>query len=84
MTGARGTVIKFTTFVVVMLILTGFLFLIFSQYRTGATNRYSAVFSDASPGVRTNRSGRRCPGRHRARRLAAAGQNGGGDVRRRP
>lgn len=47
--GARAaTVIKFTTFVVVMVLLTALLFLIFSQYRSGTTNRYSAVFSDAS------------------------------------
>jgi phospholipid/cholesterol/gamma-HCH transport system substrate-binding protein len=42
------TFIKFAAFVGVMLILTVFLFFIFSQYRSGATNRYSAVFSDAS------------------------------------
>jgi phospholipid/cholesterol/gamma-HCH transport system substrate-binding protein len=40
--------VKFAAFVVVMAVLTGFLFLIFGQYRTGATNGYSAVFADAS------------------------------------
>ncbi len=48
MMGARMTVVKFTTFVVVMTLLTVFLFVIFSQYRTGATHRYSAVFNDVS------------------------------------
>ena len=48
MTRARGTFIKFTAFAVVMAILTAFLFLIFSQTRTGATNGYSAIFTDAS------------------------------------
>jgi phospholipid/cholesterol/gamma-HCH transport system substrate-binding protein len=42
------TVIKFATFVAVMLILSVFLFFIFSQYRSGTSNRYSAVFSDVS------------------------------------
>ncbi|HZN78453.1 MAG TPA: MCE family protein [Mycobacterium sp.] len=48
MTRARGTFIKFTAFAVVMAILTAFLFLIFNQTRTGATNGYSAIFTDAS------------------------------------
>ena len=48
MTRATGTLIKFTAFAVVMVILTAFLFLIFSQMRTGSTNGYSAVFTDAS------------------------------------
>lgn len=48
MMGTRMTAVKFTAFVVVMAILTIFLFVIFSQYRTGATNRYSAVFNDVS------------------------------------
>jgi phospholipid/cholesterol/gamma-HCH transport system substrate-binding protein len=47
-TGSRGTLIKFTVFAVVMAMLTAFLFLIFSQTRTGATNGYSAIFTDAS------------------------------------
>jgi len=41
-------VIKFGIFVLVMTALTAFLFMIFDQYRSGATNAYSAVFSDAS------------------------------------
>lgn len=44
----RATLIKFTVFGVVMAVLTAFLFFIFGQYRTGATNGYSAVFTDAS------------------------------------
>ncbi|MCV7031767.1 MCE family protein [Mycobacterium sherrisii] len=44
----RATLIKFAVFAVVMAILTSFLFFIFGQYRTGATNGYSAVFSDVS------------------------------------
>jgi phospholipid/cholesterol/gamma-HCH transport system substrate-binding protein len=43
-----GTLIKFTTFAVVMAVLTAFLFVIFGQVRTGATKGYSAVFTDAS------------------------------------
>jgi phospholipid/cholesterol/gamma-HCH transport system substrate-binding protein len=48
MGSARATFLKFAAFVVVMAVLTAFLFLIFGQYRTGATNGYSAVFADAS------------------------------------
>jgi phospholipid/cholesterol/gamma-HCH transport system substrate-binding protein len=40
--------IKFLAFAVVMGVLTGCLFLIFGQYRTGETNSYSAVFANAS------------------------------------
>jgi phospholipid/cholesterol/gamma-HCH transport system substrate-binding protein len=45
---ATGTLIKFGIFAVVMAILTAFLFFIFGQVRTGATNGYSATFADAS------------------------------------
>jgi phospholipid/cholesterol/gamma-HCH transport system substrate-binding protein len=45
---ATGTLIKFGIFTVVMAMLTAFLFFIFGQVRTGATNGYSAVFADAS------------------------------------
>ena len=45
---ARATFLKFGAFAVVMAMLTAFLFLIFGQYRTGATNGYSAIFIDAS------------------------------------
>jgi phospholipid/cholesterol/gamma-HCH transport system substrate-binding protein len=45
---ATGTLIKFGIFAVVMATLTAFLFFIFGQVRTGATNGYSAVFADAS------------------------------------
>jgi phospholipid/cholesterol/gamma-HCH transport system substrate-binding protein len=48
MTRSTGTLIKFTAFAVVMAMLTAFLFFIFGQVRTGATNGYSAVFADAS------------------------------------
>ncbi len=49
MTGSRGaTLVKFGIFVVVMAVLTTFLFFIFGQYRTGTTTGYSAVFNDVS------------------------------------
>ncbi len=44
----RLTFVKFTIFAIVMALLTTFLFFIFGQYRTGSTNKYSAVFADAS------------------------------------
>jgi len=44
----RPTAVKFTAFAVVMVVLTGFLYLIFAQYRTGSTAGYSAVFANAS------------------------------------
>jgi phospholipid/cholesterol/gamma-HCH transport system substrate-binding protein len=40
--------VKFAAFAAVMVLLTVFLFFIFSQYRTGSTNAYSAVFNDVS------------------------------------
>lgn len=45
---STSTLIKFLAFTVVMSVLTVFLFLVFSDARTGATNQYSAVFKDAS------------------------------------
>jgi phospholipid/cholesterol/gamma-HCH transport system substrate-binding protein len=48
MTGSRPMIIKFGTFATVMILLTVFLFFIFGQYRTGSTNSFSAVFTDAS------------------------------------
>ncbi len=48
MTRSTSTLVKFSVFAVVMAVLTAFLFLVFNQTRTGATNGYSAVFSDAS------------------------------------
>lgn len=48
MTRSRGTIIKFGIFAAIMSLLTVFLFFTFGQYRTGATNGYSAVFTDAS------------------------------------
>jgi phospholipid/cholesterol/gamma-HCH transport system substrate-binding protein len=49
MTGTgRATIIKFTAFVVVMAVLTAFLYAIFGQYRAGSTTGYSAIFTNAS------------------------------------
>jgi phospholipid/cholesterol/gamma-HCH transport system substrate-binding protein len=48
MTGIRGTSVKFGVFALVMVALTGFIFLIFGQYRGGSSATYSAVFADAS------------------------------------
>uniref|UniRef100_A0A5Q5CJF4 Virulence factor Mce family protein n=1 Tax=Mycobacterium sp. (strain JLS) TaxID=164757 RepID=A0A5Q5CJF4_MYCSJ len=48
MTRSTGTLIKFIIFGVIMVVLTAFLFLVFSDSRTGATEKYSAVFEDAS------------------------------------
>ncbi len=48
MTGSRGMLIKFGIFAAIMSLLTVFLFFTFGQYRTGSTNGYSAVFTDAS------------------------------------
>lgn len=48
MTRSTGTLIKFGAFGLVMTVLTAFLFLVFSDARTGSTNEYSAVFTDAS------------------------------------
>jgi phospholipid/cholesterol/gamma-HCH transport system substrate-binding protein len=48
MTGSRGMLIKFGIFASIMALLTVFLFFTFGQYRTGSTNGYSAVFTDAS------------------------------------
>ncbi len=48
MMGARGTFLKFGVFAAIMVVLTVFLFFTFGQYRTGSTNGYSAVFTNAS------------------------------------
>ena len=48
MTRSVGTLIKFGIFGLVMAVLTAFLFVVFGESRTGATNDYSAVFADAS------------------------------------
>ncbi|MBJ7339658.1 MCE family protein [Mycolicibacterium sp.] len=48
MNGWRSTIVKFGIFAAVMSLLTVFLFFTFGQYRTGSTNSYSAVFTDAS------------------------------------
>ncbi|MDG4667882.1 MCE family protein [Mycobacterium sp. 236(2023)] len=48
MTRSVGTLIKFAIFGLIMIVLTAFLFLVFSDTRTGAANEYTAVFKDAS------------------------------------
>ncbi|EHI11594.1 MCE family protein [Mycolicibacterium thermoresistibile] len=48
MTGIGGTAAKFGIFGTVMLLLTGMLFVIFGEYRSGSTTDYSAVFDDVS------------------------------------
>ena len=48
MTASTRTFVKFGIFAVVMVLLTAFLFMTFSEYRGGSTSGYSAVFSDAS------------------------------------
>ncbi|KUI27125.1 mammalian cell entry protein [Mycobacterium sp. IS-1742] len=45
---AGKTIAKLGVFGVVMILLTGFLFAIFGEYRGGSTTEYSAVFDDAS------------------------------------
>jgi phospholipid/cholesterol/gamma-HCH transport system substrate-binding protein len=40
--------IKFVVFAVIMAVLTGLVFLVFSQYRTGSARSYTAVFNDSS------------------------------------
>lgn len=49
MTGTvSAPVIKFTAFAIVMALLTALLYAIFGQYTVGATNGYSAIFTDIS------------------------------------
>jgi phospholipid/cholesterol/gamma-HCH transport system substrate-binding protein len=48
MTGTRLAGAKFGAFALTMLLLTGMLFLVFGQYRTGSATSYSAVFADVS------------------------------------
>ncbi|ANI41050.1 MCE family protein [Mycolicibacterium vaccae] len=48
MTRSTATLLKFVAFGLVMTVLTAFLFLVFSDTRTGAAHTYSAVFKDAS------------------------------------
>lgn len=48
MNRSRTTLIKFGIFATIMSLLTVFLFFTFGQYRTGSTNGYSALFTDAS------------------------------------
>lgn len=48
MTRHNSTALKFGAFGITMLLVTAALFAILGQYRTGSTNSYSAVFTDAS------------------------------------
>lgn len=48
MTGSLRTIMKFGIFALIMVLLTAFLFITFAEVRTGSTNKYSAVFEDAS------------------------------------
>ena len=48
MSSTAGPLMKFGAFAAVMSVLTAALFMVFGQYRTGATHNYSAVFADAS------------------------------------
>ncbi|ORW01206.1 MCE family protein [Mycobacterium kyorinense] len=48
MSTRAGTVLKFGTFVAVMLALTAGLFAVFGEYRGGSNAQYSAVFADVS------------------------------------
>lgn len=45
---SRRVLVKFGTFVAVMVVLTGCLFAVFGQYRDSSTTTYSAVFKDVS------------------------------------
>ncbi len=85
MTRSTATLLKFTVFGLVMIVLTAFLFMVFGQTRTGSTNGYSAVFNDASrlksgdsvriAGIRVGTV---------EGRLAAGGPQGPRQVRHRP
>lgn len=48
MSGLAGTATKFGAFVLTMALLTAGLFAIFSEYRSGSTHRYTALFEDSS------------------------------------
>ncbi|KAA0084593.1 MCE family protein [Mycolicibacterium sp. P9-64] len=48
MSEVRGSLVKFGIFALIMIVLTAALFAIFGQYRSGSTQSYSAVFTDAS------------------------------------
>lgn len=48
MTPRNSPLLKFGAFAVVMVVLSGFLILVFGQYRTGDTVGYAALFSDSS------------------------------------
>jgi len=44
----RATLVKFSAFAIVMVLVSAFLVFIFGQYRTGSTQGYSALFADVS------------------------------------
>ncbi|MFV8054754.1 MCE family protein [Mycobacterium sp. 48b] len=48
MSRTLGTMLKFGAFAGVMVVLTGFLFMIFGQYRTGAAEDFTATFANVS------------------------------------
>jgi phospholipid/cholesterol/gamma-HCH transport system substrate-binding protein len=48
MNRGRSSMIKFGAFATVMALLFAFLIMIFGEYRTGPSNTYSAIFTDAS------------------------------------
>lgn len=48
MSNSGPTLLKFGVFAVIMTVLTAAVFVLFSQYRGGPTNPYSALFTDAS------------------------------------
>ena len=48
MTRARSTLVKFGVFATIMVVATVALFMAFSEYRSGAVNKYSAVLDNAS------------------------------------
>lgn len=52
MSSRNGPIVRFGVFAVVMVVLFGFLVVVFGEYRTGSTTTYSAVF-DNSSGLRT-------------------------------
>ena len=69
----------------IMVLLTAFLFFIFGQYRTGSTNElFGGLHRCLAAEAGRHRPGRRHPGRHGQRRLAAARPQGAGRLRRRP
>lgn len=48
MSNRNGPIVKFAVFAAVMVVLSGFLVVVFGQFRGGDTHRYTAVFTDVS------------------------------------